>query len=340
MTQPTTLPADFGEWDSGEEPAAPHPPPSGFNAYPSPAVAPKPIAKPVTARVAVQPVAARSPNIAPRRPAPVFEEAEQVFQQQPQSRGLNLTGQSYEDEEEPKKKGMFVVVGSVAAVLVIGAGVLLYPHMTHPKATTTVVQTAVPQVAAPTELTPSKPMAATASIPTAATVPTPADADKAAHAQSEMINHQLAAPSRISKDLTALTGKEAPPPSSGFNPSGTDLGSNTSMFNSSQGEPKVKIAAPQKVNISAGIAVGLLVQRTAPVYPPIAKTARVSGTVVIQATISKTGTVENLHVVNGPTMLRQAALDAVKTWRYKPYLLSGEPVEVETTVNVIFALGG
>jgi protein TonB len=94
------------------------------------------------------------------------------------------------------------------------------------------------------------------------------------------------------------------------------------------------------VSISSGIAVGLLRQKTAPVYPPIAKTARVQGTVVIQATISKTGAIDNLHVVSGPTMLRQAALDAVKTWRYSPYMLSGEPVEVETTVNVVFALGG
>ena len=56
--------------------------------------------------------------------------------------------------------------------------------------------------------------------------------------------------------------------------------------------------------------------------------------------ISSSGIIENLHVVSGPAMLQQAALDAVKTWRYRPYLLNGQPVEVETTVNVIFALGG
>ena len=102
----------------------------------------------------------------------------------------------------------------------------------------------------------------------------------------------------------------------------------------------MKAAAPKKVNISAGVAVGMLLQKTQPVYPPIAKAARVSGTVVLQATISKTGTIENLRVVSGPAMLQQAAMDAVKTWRYRPYLLNNEPVEVETTVNVIFTLGG
>jgi protein TonB len=61
--------------------------------------------------------------------------------------------------------------------------------------------------------------------------------------------------------------------------------------------------------------------------------------VTLQATISKTGTIENLRVASGPPMLQQAALDAVKSWRYRPYLLDGQPVEVETTVNVIFSLG-
>jgi protein TonB len=94
------------------------------------------------------------------------------------------------------------------------------------------------------------------------------------------------------------------------------------------------------VNISAGVAVGMLIQKTQPIYPPIAKAARVQGTVILQATISKAGTIENLRVVSGPAMLQQAALDAVKTWRYRPYLLNNDPVEVETTVNVIFSLGG
>jgi protein TonB len=107
-----------------------------------------------------------------------------------------------------------------------------------------------------------------------------------------------------------------------------------------QNGPKVKVAAPSKISISAGVAGGLLLQKTAPAYPQIAREARVSGTVVIQATISKTGVIQNLRAVSGPTMLRQAALDAVKNWRYKPYLLDGDPVDVETTVSVTFSLGG
>ena len=100
------------------------------------------------------------------------------------------------------------------------------------------------------------------------------------------------------------------------------------------------MAAPKKINISGGVAQGMLLQKVTPVYPPIAKAARVQGTVVLEAQISKSGSIENLKVISGPAMLQQAAIEAVKQWRYRPYLLNNEPVEVETTVNVIFSLGG
>jgi protein TonB len=82
-----------------------------------------------------------------------------------------------------------------------------------------------------------------------------------------------------------------------------------------------------------------LIHQTKPAYPPIALVARVQGTVVLAATISKTGSIENLRVTSGPGLLQQAALDAVETWRYQPYVLDGVPVEVETTVSVTFTLG-
>ena len=65
-----------------------------------------------------------------------------------------------------------------------------------------------------------------------------------------------------------------------------------------------------------------------------------TGTVVLEVTISTTGDLENLKVASGLAMLQAAAMDAVKTWRYRPYLLNGDPVEVQTIVNLIFALGG
>jgi protein TonB len=103
----------------------------------------------------------------------------------------------------------------------------------------------------------------------------------------------------------------------------------------------VKVA-PQKgpMRVSSGVISGLAISQPKPVYPPIARAAHVSGAVVLHAVISKTGTVTNLTVVSGPQMLQSAALDAVRNWRYKPYLLNGEPTEVETTVTVNFNFGG
>jgi protein TonB len=82
----------------------------------------------------------------------------------------------------------------------------------------------------------------------------------------------------------------------------------------------------------------MLVHRVEPTYPQIARTARISGSVVLTAVIAKDGQIENLTLVSGHPMLAPAAIDAVKQWRYRPYLLNGEPVEVETTITVMFQL--
>jgi protein TonB len=162
------------------------------------------------------------------------------------------------------------------------------------------------------------------------------------HVQSEMMNNQLTAPRTIPHNIQMVSEKEAPPTNfgvAGGMGGGDNSGVMGSMFGSGNG-PQVKAAPPKKVNISAGVELGLLIQKVTPTYPPIAKAARVQGTVVLQATISKQGTIEDLRVISGPAMLQQAALDAVRQWRYRPYLLNNEPVEVETSVQVIFTLGG
>ena len=101
----------------------------------------------------------------------------------------------------------------------------------------------------------------------------------------------------------------------------------------------ISVAQPklaQKITVSSGVAQGLLVHQVTPKYPPQARQARVQGTVVLQALIGKDGSVRNLHAVSGPPLLTQAAVDAVKQWRYKPYYLDGQPVEAETQINVKF----
>jgi len=83
-----------------------------------------------------------------------------------------------------------------------------------------------------------------------------------------------------------------------------------------------------------------LISGANPTYPPIARAAHVSGAVVLHAMISKTGTIEKLEVISGPEMLRTAATEAVRNWRYKPYLLNGDPTEVDTQITVNFNFGG
>ena len=100
-------------------------------------------------------------------------------------------------------------------------------------------------------------------------------------------------------------------------------------------EPKPR---PGPLRISAGIAEGRLIAPIRPVYPAIAQQARIQGTVVVEATISTQGLVEHAHVVSGPPILAAAALNAIAQARYEPFKLNGDPVEVETTISVIFKL--
>lgn len=93
-----------------------------------------------------------------------------------------------------------------------------------------------------------------------------------------------------------------------------------------------------KVQVPAEKIIGNLLHKENPVYPPEAKKAHVQGKVVLVAVIGKDGTIEQAHVLSGPKKLQQSALDAVKQWTYKPYLLNGEPVRVETRINIIYTL--
>lgn len=85
---------------------------------------------------------------------------------------------------------------------------------------------------------------------------------------------------------------------------------------------------------------GNLIYRVQPLYPPLARAARIQGAVVLRAIISRNGTIENLQTISGHPMLVGAAREAVRQWRYRPYILNGDPVEVETQVTVNFSLSG
>jgi protein TonB len=163
--------------------------------------------------------------------------------------------------------------------------------------------------------------------------------------QSELDNGQLRTPTAIPKKIEMIKEDEAPPNLGGVAggvpggvPGGVTGGVMSSIMNVPTAIPKA--ATPQRVRVSQGVSQGLLIHKVTPQYPPLARQARIQGVVVLQAEIGKDGSIQNLHVVSGHPMLTNAALEAVKEWRYKPYYLNGEPVEVETTINVNFTLSG
>jgi protein TonB len=178
--------------------------------------------------------------------------------------------------------------------------------------------------------------------PPPAPQPTPTQTPRQTfHGAPEMDRGQLTAPRMIPNAIAQYREPEAAAP--GGVPdmdSGSDEGASARDAFRGQRPAAITPAAPSgPIRVPSTIVAGLLLNKTIPHYPPIAVAAHIEGTVILQATISISGTIENLRVVSGPAMLQQAALDAVSNWRYRPYLLSGKPVEVETTVNVIFTLG-
>jgi len=104
--------------------------------------------------------------------------------------------------------------------------------------------------------------------------------------------------------------------------------------------PPPKPVTPSRIKQGGSVTAASQLVKTVPIYPPLARQARIQGSVVLHAIIDKEGKVVELQVVSGHPLLVQSALDAVKQWRYKPTQLNGEPVEVDTTITVTFTMGG
>jgi periplasmic protein TonB len=133
--------------------------------------------------------------------------------------------------------------------------------------------------------------------------------------------------------LEPLAGMPTGPvnvPGAGLRPAVTGLGGPP--------PPAPKPAPVQPLRVGGNLQEGKLIKKVTPLYPAAAKIGRIQGTVRFEATISKTGTIRNLQVVNGPLALIQAATDAVKQWVYLPTLLNGDPIEVVTQIEVTFSL--
>jgi periplasmic protein TonB len=163
-------------------------------------------------------------------------------------------------------------------------------------------------------------------------------------------NGQMMAPTVIPKKVEMIKEEELPPDVGsvgvvGGVPGGVPGGQAGGVLGGIIGGtgsalPPPPKATPSRIRVGGNVAAAKLIRQVTPVYPTIAKTAHISGTVTLHAIISKDGSIEQLEYVSGPPLLMRNAMDAVRQWRYNPTLLNGEPVEVDTTISVVFTLGG
>jgi protein TonB len=160
---------------------------------------------------------------------------------------------------------------------------------------------------------------------------------------------KLVAPKAIPKDVKIIKEEEQPPDAAmggiaGGVPGGVAGGSMGGVIGGviggagSAAPPPPPKPTVTRTRVGGAVQAAKLVNKVQPLYPPLARQTRISGTVKLHAIIAKTGAVESLQVISGHPLLVQSALDAVKQWRYQPTLLNGEPVEVDTEIDVIFSL--
>jgi protein TonB len=181
--------------------------------------------------------------------------------------------------------------------------------------------------------------------------PPPPSAAKETPSEPKPVTHEvnpeaLRVPTKIPKkvDMTQEQGSVAAPSVAGVvggTPGGVAGGQIGGVIGGVLGSVPASIpkAPPsQRVRVSQGVVAGLLVHQVKPEYPPAAKASHVEGVVTLHAIIGKDGAVKQVQVLGGPPLLARSAEDAVKQWRYKPYVLNGQPVEVDTNITVNFKL--
>ena len=159
---------------------------------------------------------------------------------------------------------------------------------------------------------------------------------------------KLMAPRAIPKEVTIIKEQEMPPDVGfvgvqGGVPGGVPGGQAGGVLGGILGGVGSNVPPPPKealkrIRVGGQVQTAKLINKVQPLYPALAKQARIQGTVRLQAVIAKDGSVVELQVLSGHPLLQQAALDAVRQWRYQPTLLNLEPVEVVTTIDVIFTL--
>ncbi|WP_348262542.1 TonB family protein [Telmatobacter sp. DSM 110680] len=333
-------PSEFDAWDAANLRRAPLPPPPGKRAEtrPRPALVPE----------------RRNPEPAPR-PISSFEKpAAPAIERPPVAvelfRSSAILSDSEPDEAAEKQganwvKWILIAAGPLVLALVL---LVVFTRSSSPssspnsnKATTASAQdkNETQPVTASNAQPAAKPIAGTtAAKPTATSVNTPttpiaADSNQPEPVSPDAMAAQLVAPTRIAGQIKKVAPADEPPPSA---PPVVPMDDSSAVPGTVfGGSPKVKID-PHVVGISAGVAEGMIIRKTPPVYPKFAQDAHITGKVILKATITKQGTIEGVQVLSGPKILAPAAVDAVRTWKYHPYMLDGQPVSVETNITIVF----
>jgi protein TonB len=337
-SQADTPASDFAEWDAANLRRAQAPPVKRPEPRLRPSLVPerrKPEAPPRAIPSVVPSVDPPPVQAAERPPVPV-----ELFR---------ASQMPHEISEEAERQGTnwlkWILIGAGPVVLAL----VLLIVFTHPSAQSSAPTSAKPPATPAETPAPSEGQliadATGNSANTAATrvsKPSPAQVSETA-AQPEISDpkpvapdamaQQLVAPERIAGNIKTNPTVDAPPPAA---PNATALEDNTAIPGSVFGGSSKAKFVPRVMPISAGVADGMIIRRTQPVYPRFAQDAHITGKVVLKATITKQGSIEGVQVLSGPKILAPAAVDAVKTWKYRPYALDGQPVAVETTVTIVF----
>jgi TonB family protein len=331
--------SDFAEWDAANlrrAPVAPPQPAKRSEPRPRPALVPE----------------RRKTEAAAPRPIPSLEAAPTpAIERPPVSvdlfRSSYVNSESGPNEAAEKQGANWVKWILIAAGPLVLALVLLVVftrpapqnHTASPaKVTSAPVQSQPETIESPVAKTAPKPAAGT-TIANAARTPvdTAEDTSPAPTPSPDAMAAQLVAPTRIAGQIKKAAPAEEPPPSA---PGQVSLEDNNVVPGSVFGGGNKEKVMPHVSAISAGVADGMIIHKTPPVYPKFAQDAHITGKVVLKATITKQGTIEGVQVLSGPKILAPSAVDAVRTWKYKPYMLDNQPIAVETNITVVFGAGG
>jgi protein TonB len=333
------------------------------------AAAPAPAREKAPAPVPVAPVITKPAIVEPPQPEiaeqPVVEH--KAFAEPEVAPPSFSMGAPAVDEEEPASSKKAFIIIAIVLILAGMAGYLAWKNMSSkpssapasqvtvpapaqtapaasanvtdvPASSTTVAPSSVSTPEPPVSAPPSKPSGkiiakdSTSTVSSTAPASQPAVAEDSTAAPALVVHHEN---SRSTPKASSTESESAPAPSAlGLTPT-ADPNALAAIGNAPVAVPK---ASNQVVKVSQGVSEGLVLKKVQPRYPAQALQMHTEGSVQLQATIGKDGSISNLKVLNGEAILARAALEAVKQWKYKPYYLNGDPVEIQTQITINFKL--